>query len=356
MSPKKATTAVGLDIATDSVKIAELQISSRTQPILTNVGIVNLPPGAVRDGEIEDGAIVADAIRQLIEGTGIKQRHVILGLANQKVIVRPIELPYMESDELKSALQFQVQEFIPIPVEDALVDFDIIEEFMTGEDQRMLSVLLVAAYREMVQSYIDTLKVGGLTAVAIDLKVFALTRSLLLHEFAAIPEMGEEPEAVCIINIGAGITNMVIVKAGVPRFARILMRGGDDFTRSLMDRLDVDAAEAEEFKLGLAASEEASNLIRQEIMRFVNEIRRSLDYFVTQTQERNLRRIVVSGNGSRILNFPQELSAALRLPVEIGRPFQNVQLGQLAYGPEELAEMEPALAVAVGLALREVME
>ncbi len=355
MSPRRAAVAVGLDISTGSIKVAELQIA-RGEPVLSNLGVVNLPEGVIGDGEIEDPVTLSNMLKELWSRTGIRHRRVILGVANQKVIVRPIEIPYMEAEELESALRFQVQEFIPIPVEDAILDFDIIEEFMTSEDQRMLSVLLVAAYKDMVQSFVDTVRSAGLTAIAIDLKAFALPRALLPRAFPGLTEAGEEAEAICIINVGGGTTNMVIVKEGVPRFARILLRGGDDFTRNLMDRLDLDAGEAEQIKLGLAANEDAAALMRQEIYRFVGEIRRSLDYFVTQTGERNLRKIVLAGMGARIINLPQELNQGLRLPVEIGRSFQNVQLGKLPFTPEELAEIEPSVAVSVGLALREVME
>ncbi len=355
MSPRTPAVAVGLDISTSSIKVAELQIT-RGEPVLSNLGMVNIPEGVIKDGEIEDPVTLGGMLKELWSRTGIKHKKVILGVANQKVIVRPIEIPYMEAEELESALRFQVQEFIPIPVEDAILDFDIIEEFLTSDDQRMLSVLLVAAYKDMVQSFVDTVRSAGLTAIALDLKAFALPRALLPRTIPGFTEVGEEAEAVCIINVGAGTTNLVIVKEAVPRFARILLRGGNDFTRTLMDRLDLDAGEAEQIKLGLAANEDAAALMRQDIYRFVGEVRRSLDYFVTQTGERNLRKIVLAGVGSRIIHLPQELNQGLRLPVEIGRSFQNVQLGKLPFTPEELAEIEPSVAVCVGLALREVME
>lgn len=355
MSPRRAATAIGLDISTGSIKAAELQIA-RGEPILSNLGMVNLPEGVIKDGEIEDPVTLSNMLKELWSRTGLKYRRVILGVANQKVIVRPIEIPYMEAEELESALRFQVQEFIPIPVEDAILDFDIIEEFMTSDDQRMLSVLLVAAYKDMVQSFIDTVRSAGLTAIAIDLKAFALPRALLPRTLPGLSEAGEEAEAICILNVGTGTTNMVIVKDGVPRFARILLRGGDDFTRALMDRLDLDAGEAEQIKMGLAVNEDAAALMRQEVYRFVGEVRRSLDYYVTQTGERNLRKVLLAGEGSRMINLPQELNQGLRLPVEIGRSFQNVELGKLPFSPEELADLEPSVAVSVGLALREVME
>lgn len=353
MSPRKAASAIGLDISTRSIKVAEINVA-RGEAVLTNLGIVNMPEGVIRDGEVEDGVTLAESLKELWGLTGIKGHSVILGIANQKVIVRPIELPYMEKEELESALRFQVQEFIPIPIEDAILDFDIVEEFMTADEERMLTVLLVAAHRDMIQSFIEALRAAGLSLSAIDLKAFALPRALLLKEI----QTGnyEELDAICIINIGAGITNITILKDNIPRFARFLLRGGDDFTRAIVNRLDLEWEEAEEIRRGKQVNEEASKILQQEIFNFVGEIRRSIDYYIAQTQERTFNKVILSGSGSMTVNLLQEINRGLRLSVETGKSFQNVQLGKLAFTPEELIEIEPSVAVSVGLALREVIE
>src|SRR4030042_6220257 len=250
MSPKKASSTVGLDISTNSIKLAEIAVG-RGNPVLTNLGIVRLAEGVIRDGEVEDGVTLAESLKELWGMTGIKERSVILGISNQKVIVRPIELPYMEKEELETALRFQVQEFIPIPIEDAILDFDIIEEFMTADEERMLTVLLVAAHKDMIQSFIEVLRSAGLSTKAIDLKAFALPRSLMPRE---VLQAGyEEGEAVCLINVGSGITNVTILKDNIPRFARFLLRGGDDFTHTIMSRMDMEWEEAEEIRRGKLA-------------------------------------------------------------------------------------------------------
>jgi type IV pilus assembly protein PilM len=260
----------------------------------------------------------------------------------------------MEKEELDSALRFQVQEFIPIPIEDAILDFDIIEEFMTADEERMLTVLLVAAHKDMVQSFLEVLKSAGLTASAIDLKAFAIPRSLV--PIGVLQAGYEESEAICLINVGAGMTNVTILKDNIPRFARFLLRGGDDFVRALVNRLDMEWEEADALRRGKQVNEEADKILQQEIFNFVGEIRRSIDYYIAQTQERTFSKVVLSGSGSATLNLTQEMNKGLRLPVEVGRPFQNVQLGRLPYTAEELAEIEPSVAVSVGLALREVVE
>jgi type IV pilus assembly protein PilM len=353
MSPKKAALSLGLDISTNSIKVAEVTMG-RGEPVLSNLGIVHIPDGVIRDGEVEDGVTLAESLKELWGITGIKEKTVTLGIANQRVIVRPIELPYMEKDELDSALRFQVQEFIPIPIEDAILDFDIIEEFMTADEERMLTVLLVAAHKDMIQSFIEVLKAAGLGMAAIDLKAFAIPRSLI--PLAVLQAGYEENEAVCLINVGAGMTNVTILKDNVPRFARFLLRGGDDFVRAIVNRLDMEWEEADALRRGKLVNDEADKVLQQEIFNFVGEIRRSIDYYIAQTQERAFGKVILSGSGSVTVNLMQEMSKGLRLPLEIGKPFQNLQLGKLPYTAEELAEIEPSVAVSVGLALREVVE
>jgi type IV pilus assembly protein PilM len=281
---------------------------------------------------------------------------VVLGIANQKVIVRPMDLPYMPEEELESAVKYQVQEFIPIPIDDAIVDYEVVDEYMTGEEERMQTVLLAAAHREMVTSFMDACVNAGLTPEAIELKAFAMVRSLIKQEYQFLEEEAEPPGSVCLINIGAGICNVCVVKENTPRFVRMLMRGGDYFTKLLCDNLKLSPIEADEIKRGRSSDPEANNLLQREIQSFVGEIRRSLEYYISQSQERDLNKIILSGSGSKMINLPLELNRGLRLPIEIGHPLQNVQLGKLAYSPEELAELEPSIAAAVGLALRDTEE
>jgi type IV pilus assembly protein PilM len=133
----------------------------------------------------------------------------------------------------------------------------------------------------------------------------------------------------------------------------MLMRGGDFFTKLLCDHLNLSPVEAEEIKRGRSTDNDANALLQREIQAFVGEIRRSLEYYISQTQERDLNKVILSGSGSKMINLPLELNRGLRLPIEIGHPLQNVQLGKLPYSPEELAELEASIAVSIGLALRD---
>jgi len=352
----KGGVAIGLDISTGSIKVAEVNISRR-EPVLTNLGIVMLPEGVVREGEIEDPGIVATYLKELWKQSKITKKRVIVGISNQKVIVRPMDLPYMPEDELENAVKYQVQEFIPIPIDDAIVDYEVVDEYMTGEEERMQTILLAAAHREMVSAFMDAVLGAGLTPVAVELKAFAMSRSLVKKEYQFLEEEGAEPAgSVCLINVGAGICNICVVKEGTPRFVRMLMRGGDFFTKLLVDHLNISPTDAEEIKGGRSVDENGNALLQREVQAFVGEIRRSLEYYISQTQERDLNKVILAGSGSKMINLPMELNRGLRLPIEIGHPLQNVQLGKLPFAPEELAELESSISVCVGLALRDTEE
>ncbi len=262
----------------------------------------------------------------------------------------------MPEEELENAVKYQVQEFIPIPIEDAIIGYEVVDEYMTGEEERMQTILLAAAHRQMISSFIEAVTGAGLTPVAVELKAFAMVRSLIKQEYQFLEEEAEPPGSICLINIGSGICNICVVKEGTPRFVRMLMRGGDFFTKTLVDRLSISEADAEEIKGGRSSDANANALLQREIQVFVGEIRRSLEYYISQTQERDLNKVILSGSGSKMINLPLELNRGLRLPIEIGHPLQNVQLGKLPYNPEDLAELEASIAVCVGLALRDMEE
>lgn len=338
--------AVGLDIGSHAVHVAHLDVR-RGQPTLVNFGGVALPPGAVVEGEVIDVETVAAAVKQLWGDAGIKDKRVNVGVSNQRVVVRQIDVPYMEESELRSALRFQVQEFIPIPVEETELDYYRLEEFTGEGDTRMLRLLLVAGQRDMIGNHVAAAERAGLRPVGVDLNAFALLRALVPD-----PETSEGSEMV--IDIGAGVTNIIVHERGTPRFVRILVLGGGDITDALVAGLGVstDDAEATKMQVGLTGGGDpnAARIVEERAGQFVDEVRGSLDYYLAQTGSSQVRRVIVSGGGAKLLGLVDRLSTTLRVPVELGRPLEHVQITGTVYGPEQLAEVEPLLATAVGLA------
>jgi type IV pilus assembly protein PilM len=345
---------VGLDIGTSGVRAAELTLS-KGGATLERFGQVALPLGAVRDGEVVDPDTVAGAIKQLWSQAKFSTKKVVVGVANQKVVVRQVDLPWLPTAELKKALAFQVQDYIPMPVEQAILDFHPLEEFTNEQGGRMLRVLLVAAAREMVDSALVAVSKAGLAPEMVDLTSFAVLRSLVSMDSMGLDGM----QAEALVDVGANITNIVVHQAGVPRFVRILLMGGSDITDAVAERLGVQPESAEQVKqeTGMAAvagSSEgtpAGRAIEATGGAFVEEVRGSLDYFMAQPGAARINRVVLSGGGSRLRGLPERLSAATRLPVQAARPMSTLKLGKTGLTPDQLAYIEPTVTVPVGLAM-----
>jgi type IV pilus assembly protein PilM len=340
-----AKSAVGLDIGTHAVYVAEVT-EGRQGPKLVNFGGLALPPGAVHEGEILDVDAVTNAIRRLFEETGIKEKRVHVGVSNQRVVVRQVDLPYMEDSELAQALRFQVQEYIPIPVEESELDYYKLEEITDDAETRMIRILLVAADKEMVANHVAVVTDAGLRPVSADLNAFAVLR-------AVVPDPETADTAEMLVDIGSGVTNIVIHERGLPRFVRILVLGGGDITEALEHGLGMGREEAEVAKIerGLGAGDEAGDIVDRRADDFVDEVRGSLDYNLPQPGSVSVGRVILCGGGSKLEGLPARVENALRIPVDRGRPMWHMTLGNVAYGPEDLAEVEPMLTTAIGLAI-----
>jgi type IV pilus assembly protein PilM len=351
-------TAVGLDIGTSGVRAAELSFG-KGPATLQRFGQVALPQGAVRDGEVSDPQLVADAIKHLWSTAKFSSKKVILGVANQKVIVRQVDLPWMPADELRDSLGMQVQDFLPIPIEQAILDYYPLAE-VTGEGgDRSMRVLVVAAARDMVMLALEAVKRAGLKADQIDLTPFAVLRAL-----GRIDELGSasasQSGAEALIDVGAKVTNIVVHENGVPHFVRILLMGGDNITEAVSERLGVpfDQAVAVKQQLGMSpvrgevvSDHPAARVIEGSAGAFIEEVRGSLDYYLAQPASVPIQRVVLSGGGARLAGLGPRLAAATRLSVAPGVTTAALKIGKTGLTDEQLSYVEPQIAVPVGLAM-----
>ena len=345
-------TAVGLDIGTSSVRAAQVSFGKGIST-LERFGQVALPAGAVRDGEVIDSAAVSAALKQLWAQTKFSTKKVVLGVANQRVVVRQVDLPWLPGDELRKSLPYQVQDYIPIPVEQAILDYHPLEELVDGSGARMLRVLLVAASRDMVSSILGAVTGAGLKATAVDLTSFALLRSLVVAD-----EVGMASSAEALVDIGANVTNIVVHQGGSPRFVRILLMGGGDVTEALAERAGVPLEHAESMKQSIGMTipaqadvNPASRVIEAVGSTLVEEIRGSLDYYSAQPGAVRIGRIILTGGGSRLGGFAERLSTSTRLPVELGTALSGMRIGKTGLSDEQLQYIEPLASVPVGLAM-----
>jgi type IV pilus assembly protein PilM len=276
-----------------------------------------------------------------------------LGVGNQRVVVREISLPYLPEKDLRASLGFQVQEFIPMPVEEAVLDFDPIGEF-EQDDRRMLRLLLVAAQRGMVEQVVEAVKAAKLQPMGIDLIPFALVRAIGTPDEGLDLEEGAIEEA--IVDIGAHVTNIVVHARGATRFVRILPSGGRDVTMAIARSTGLEDDIAERLKRGqtvedvedLPPAQQVRQAALQRAAAFVDEVRSSLEFYTAQAKEARIGRVFVTGGGSRLDGLLELMRQRIPVPVESGAVFRRV-LHQLA--EQDAADAEPFVAVAVGLAL-----
>lgn len=360
------TPPVGLDIGTDHVRAALVKPSGAGFT-LAGYGSVSMPFGAVVEGEIVDPEAVGSAIKELWRRAGIRAKDVAIGVSNQKVVVRLIDLPFMEKDELAGAIQYQAQDYIPIPVEEAILSYERIGDYMTPADEHMMEVLLVAAQRDMIGSAVRAVESAGLKLAQIDVTAFALVRALLGSVSSVLPdEMDEQGAATALIHITSGLTNIAVVERGVPRFTRVSALGGNQFTQAIANVLNLTFDEAEDLKIkvGLPSLEGvvpvggvdpemarvAQEALEREANKFIAEVRRSLDYYLTQaTQVRTIKRILLTGSGAQLRNLTNYLEKGLQTQVTLGDPLTRIQ----ASGAVEQAVLADRMgcAAAIGLAM-----
>jgi type IV pilus assembly protein PilM len=260
----------------------------------------------------------------------------------------------MSEADLRAALQYEAQELIPIPVEDAILDSQILEEIVSPEGEPRMRILLAAAQRDMVRTHLAAVQGAGLTAIAVDVIPFALVRALFDRANQSFTGDGSAEAIVCI---GGGVTNVVVHEQGVPRFVRVLLVGGDDVTESIARDLNVDLDSAEDLKRradissGDAAVARAGQVVSDRLTPLVEEIRGSLDYYLAQSQSSPIGRVLVTGGGSRLPGLMERLQSQIGGRVEPAHPLANIKIGPVRLSPGQLAEYEPLMTVPIGLAL-----
>lgn len=341
-----ASSAIGVDIGSRTIAVAEVK-SGRGSTSVTNFGGVELPSDVVREGEILDPPAVAEALRELVGTANLSGKKVWLGVANQRVVVRQVDLPAMEEKELRASLRYQVQEYIPIPVEEAELDVHIISSFTSDDGTEMQRLLLVAGHRDMISAHVDAATQAGLKPIGVDLNPFAVLRAM------GDTSQYEEGNQV-LVDAGAGVTNIIVHEKGIPTFVRILVMGSDQITDALAAGLAVSREEAEAAKRTAIVGntgDVAGRIVTEQADAFVDEVRSSLDYYQAQTGSSRLSGLVLTGGGSLLGGLSDRLAASVRLPVEVGNPFARWQASDTVYSEDDLAGVGPSLATAVGLAL-----
>lgn len=318
---------VGVDIGSSLLRAVEIDDAAKARPVVLRAHEVPLPEGSVKRGEILEVHTVASAFKRLWASGGFRSKDVALGIGGQSVIVRDLAVPRMPLAQIKESLPFQVQDLLPVPVNDAVLDYYPINEGQS-ESGPVVNGLLIAAFKQAVTVNVTAATMAGLNPVSMDLLPFAMTR---LHSLSG-PTNGYAVH----MNIGANATSIVIVQAGVPLFVRIVPAGGDDATRAVMSRLSVPRERAESLKrdLGLtspgATDEEriAAEVIHEATSELLTAVRNTLAYFAGVRTGVVFDHLSVAGGATRMRGFASALAESTRISVVPVNPVAGVSLSR----------------------------
>lgn len=338
---------VGVDIGSGSIRAVEVTGVGSKRPTVARFYSLPLPEGAVKNGEVIEVNTVAAALKQLWSVAKFGSKEVVLGVGNPKVLVRDLSVPKLSYREIRESLPTHVQEMLPVPVADALLDFYPISE-SESENGPVVNGLLVAAIKDSVLANVKAVQLAGLTPVGVDLIPFALTR---------LTSPSRMIGNVAHIDIGSRATNVIVTSGGVPQFVRIIASGGHDITSALVDRLSIPEAEAENMKRslglgGVAVAPEHTQtvgIIREVTATFLTSLKNTLSYFANTRQNEPYSGIILTGGGSQLVGFADALSEMTRIPVVLGDTFGSIDVARDASrGTTSQLGMNVALGLALG--------
>lgn len=342
-------TIVGLDFGHGVIRAAEIQDPGKARPTLVRYATLRVPPTAVQRGEVIEQGTVASALKQLWSRGKFKTKRVVLGMGNQRVLVRDLTVPNQPIARIRESLPFQVQDLLPVPVADAILDYYPVS-VVRGEGGEMVNGLLVAAMKEAVLANVDAVSAAGLSPVEVDLIPFALSRAYL----AGADARG----VVALVHIGAVTTSVVVANDGVPQFVRIMQNGGSDVDLALQARMSIDLEQADRVKRGIGLARDqvpaewavAVEAIHASTGDLLGAVRNTLSYFLNSRPNLRIERVLVSGGGSQLGGLPNALADALRLPVGVPKGIDGLAIARSV--DTGLMNDDPAgLPVAAGLAL-----
>jgi type IV pilus assembly protein PilM len=349
------STSIGLDIGSSAVRAAEVSIGREGQ-ILRRFAQVGLPSGAVVDGEVVNPLAVSTALRRLWTEGGFSSAKVVLGVSGHRVIVRQAEVPALDDEDLRSALRFDAQELIPIPMENASFDFSILDRGAgPGADGKTtMRILMVAAHREMLRGHLEALKGAGLEATAIEATPLSLMR--VVPSGPATGGGGGGGGVEAIVAVGAELTTVAVRQDGVPQFIRSLAVGGAKLTAGIANSLHVDAQVAERLKRagvgdGGPRLAQAQRAVSSELRDLAEDVRATVDFFASQSDGAAVERILITGGASLTKGLAEALAGSTVTTIHRIDPFAVLQLDQLGLSDADLARARATAATAVGLAL-----
>lgn len=333
----------GLDIGSHRLKAVQLK---RDREGVALAHFATAPSVLKSTGleSTEDREALVGALKELVKEGAITTRNVVASLPEDKLFTRVAEFPKMDAKELASSMNYEAGRYIPIPLEEADFDFEIV-----SESEKKMDVLIVASPKRLTTVYIEVLEKAGLTVLALEPETTACVR--------AVVERTAEAPCSLVVAIGASTTDLVIADKGKIRFARSVATGGTALGRSVAQALGFEPEQAEAYKENYGLSSELEGKVEEALRPvfkvIVDEIRRSIDFYNSRNQDNMVKRIILSGGSANLPGVVVYLASEFGIEVQKGSPWRDIKIPE-GFNRDELEDIGPSLSVAIGLALREV--
>jgi type IV pilus assembly protein PilM len=356
--PKRQKRVVGLKVG--GSQLAAARVSNNGVPELVQVARAELDPGIVVAGELRDPDALAESLKAFFKANKLPRQNVRLGVANNRIGVRIFEIAGIDdAKQLENAVRFRAQEALPIPVEEAVLDFHVLDERTDEEGVTTRRILLVVAYRDLVDRYLSACKKAGIRLSGIDLEAFALLRALSEPNVAD----GASPNAaLVVVSIGHDRSTFAVSDGRVCEFTRVLDWGGATLSVAVARALDIAPSEAEPYKRAISLSHEdtpegmtdqqaeaARDALRKGLQGFARELVSSLQFYQNQPGSLGIGEIVITGGTAHLHGLAEELQKLIGVRVRVGDPLTRVKLGKKVGDAEQLG----SLAVAIGLGIED---
>lgn len=347
MFGKRKKQVVGCDVGSSAIKLVELKPLKNGEFQLLHAAIADLSPEAIVDGAIMDSSLVVEAVSRLVSENGVKNTAFGGSLSGHAVIIKKIQLPAMSEAELAESIQWEAEQYIPFDINDVNLDYVILD---AGGAETM-DVLLVAVKKDRIADYTSVIVQAGKDPVLVDVDVFSLQNS-----FEANYEVGGG--TVALVNIGASVMNINVLDNGTSVFWRDVAFGGNQYTEAIQRELNLPREDAERVKLGEKVGESSvqqiGGVLNSVSEDLAAELQKTIDFFLATSSVDRVDRVVLAGGAAQTMNLDEIIKERFQVDVEVMNPFRNIRYSESDFDPEWINRHAPAMAVAVGLAVRTV--
>lgn len=336
---------LGLDIGSHTVKLIELQAKDKGY-WLSAAGVAPTPPRGLASDAQADQEAVSVAIKKLILDTKATIRQVNTSLPESQIFTRVIEMPPLTETELGSAIKWEAEQYVPMPLTEVKMDFAILSTPRKGEEGKM-EVLLVAAPLVLIGKYKKILEMAGLEAVSLEPEIIAISRSLV----------GEQKTPSLVINLGAATTDLSIVRNGAITFTRSIASGGEALARAVAKEMGFELSQAEEYKRTYGLEEDKLEgkilaAVKPIFDTVIEEIKRAMVFYQGKHPDDPIKIVSLCGGTAKLPGLVVYLAQNLGIETQIGNPWANVGFNPKIF--PKLNEEGPTFAVASGLAMKEI--